>query len=468
MALTKHQRLARAITQRFDCLDSFYGEVVKRLDVIQFHFYEKWVILGRPLMSKRALNAMMCSHKQGLGVLASNLELRKQCVSKPLIGVVISPSILLFSKILSSPPDNTQNARWVIPWGVKICLPQDTLQLILKGRDEAILYCATDEDMTEWLDSFEREDMAGTLTNRLHSVFAYEDAYNKERSLLEKNMKQLAYPHFVKMVIDYEDKDFSSFLKKNATVEESYFAVTHSLKSRKERYHDSLKIDWKDRLEELMFEGLHWSQERQEGFLKGLMGSQIFNSSKGSGRWQTGRAIDRGAYSSFIQYFSKRFLENPNENKVEGEIVCLLWIIVYVTQDTFEKPALQSFLDLTTAHIEERTLNFEGQKIDLSIRLARIIHEYIGKAPKNRQKRLFPHLTIDKLEDRFRKASKELLSPDSLPILPEAFLTFPHNLKGVRMVSSVCRNKQLLLPKIYDKSISRREIARQLREKTLK
>ena len=53
MALTKHQKLARGLKALFDALDSHYQKTASLLDVLQFHFYEPFLIIGRPIMKER-------------------------------------------------------------------------------------------------------------------------------------------------------------------------------------------------------------------------------------------------------------------------------------------------------------------------------------------------------------------------------------------------------------------------------
>ena len=76
-------------------------------------------------------------------------------------------------------------------------------------------------------------------------------------------------------------------------------------------------------------------------------------------------------------------------------------------------------------------------EIEISCGLADLIREYTGGGNLQRQQKLFPSLTVDKLEDHFRRASKIILPPNATPALPEAFLIFPHREKGSRMEARI-------------------------------
>jgi hypothetical protein len=225
-----------------------------------------------------------------------------------------------------------------------------------------------------------------------------------------------------------------------------------------------LKVDWKERLEELIFEGLNWPREKRSIFIKNWLTPQTIEGKCGHGsRWETSLAVDRTTYAAFIKYFVELFLENPSARMVEGETVCLLWILLYLAQDQIKKPTVQSILDLTTEHIENRTIQIGDQEIEMSMGLSHILQAYIGDKPARRHQKLFPNLTVDKLEDLFRKASQELLPSESSPILPGAFLTFPHCIWGVRMPPSLRRKIQFVSQKVCYKAVSSRDIIRQLR-----
>lgn len=372
MALTKHQKLAKELKTLLADLDAFYHKVAAQLDILQFHFFEKYTLVGRPKMSTTTLQTMMKTHRCGLKLFSPNEELRSACRSKPLLGAILSPPLIAASKIRIREPDSPEHARWVVPWGVRISIPDQTTKSLEGARNEALLYCASAEEMPEWIDWFEKEDQATTFTNQLLSILS-------------------------------------------KTEEKTLPFRAEDIKPR-------------------------------------------------PARWKTGFAVDRQTYSAFLQYFFQRFLDNPLVRRVEGEIALLIWIMMYVGQTSEQNLPIRHLLQLTTANVKGRFLTVDHNEIELSMGLAYLLQAYIGKIPAKRQQKLFPNLSIDKLEDHFHRASKLLLPPGSIPVLPEAFLTFPHSLPHIRMHPECRKKSQSRLPEAYHASPSRRDIIKQLKQ----
>lgn len=72
------------------------------------------------------------------------------------------------------------------------------------------------------------------------------------------------------------------------------------------------------------------------------------------------------------------------------------------------------------------------------------------------------NLTIDKLEDRFRKVSSEILPSGSTFALTEAFQVFPHAEKGQRIPLKECHRQQREPSKVFYDPICLEEIKEQL------
>ena len=472
MALTKHQKLARGIKRLFDALEIHYQKTAAILNALQLHFYETHLLIGRPLMTERALAAMMRTHVCGLKIFSPDEKLRAAAGDSPLIGLIITPPFYLRSRVLTS-QSAPENAKWVIPWGVKITLPSESLQKLEEAKLQALLYCASESEMSEWIDWFEREDKAGTLTNQLLAI----GNYIQERAPIKKNLIQLAFPFFREAVLEYYKAiqfpkvfktlakvDFSP--KEQTTVAQSYELVTTSLRMRKKRHFEGFQRFWLNRLKELIFANLDWTQERKDALLEEYFPSREHIGENHGVRWETGLSIDRQTYGAFINYFSNRFLDNPLKNQSDGEIVLLLWVMIYVSQEPGKVYPITHLLKLTTANVSDRYLSIDGAETELSCGLADLIKEYTGEGSLQRQQKLFPNLTIDRLEDSFRRASLEILPSGSTPALPEAFLTFPHPHKDLRMMAQMRRHQQENPPQIFHDPISRNELKRQLVEKS--
>lgn len=174
MRLTKHGRLAKGLEALFANLDEHYQKTAISLDVLQFHFYEKKLIVNRSLMNLQTIRNMMYAHYHGLRHLSDKEEIRNACF-KPLIGAVVNSPLFTTSNVLIDAPDTPPNARRCIPWDVITTLPSKTLKQLDDAYLEATLYCAADSEMSEWIDWFEHEDKSRSFTNQLFSIFAYEE-----------------------------------------------------------------------------------------------------------------------------------------------------------------------------------------------------------------------------------------------------------------------------------------------------
>ena len=370
MRLTKHQRLARGLKALFKNLDAFYHSVAIQLDVLQFHFFEKHLIAGRPKMNARALQCMMHTHRCGLKHFSLNKELRNACTSKPLIGLIVTPPAYSDSRICKE----VSNIHWFVPWGVRIQLPSDMMTLLDHAKNEALLYAPSKAEMTDWFDWYDKEDRSTTFVNQFLIRYFEKKKQGSKNELTQENV--------------------------------------------------SLKM-----------------------------------------RWQSGLSIDRQTYSSFLKYFARRFMENPLIHKVDGEIVLLIWIMTYLAQDPELPWSVKGFLTLTTENVRRKSLSINGNDIEISYGLEDLLKAYLGgHLPEERHQKLFLNLSVDKLEDYFRRASQELLPSGSVPVLPEAFLTFPHPMPNARLHPENRRQMQSDPQKIYQKTPSFRDIKKQLKE----
>lgn len=473
MALNKHQKLARGMKRLFDALESHYQKTASVLEVLQFHFFETHLILGRPLMSERVLQTMMRSHKCAMSLLSPNEQLRLAAQYAPLIGFVLTPPFYLRSKVLVLPADASKDEKLAIPWGVKTILPTESLQKLEDAKWEAILYCASKDEMSEWIDWYEREDKATSLTNQI--LMAQKDF--QEKAAFEKNIRQLAMPFYLRSASEYYklpkgesisktllNADFAPQVQNDLGM--AYQLVSESLANHSKRHFENFQWFWRNQLTDLIFEGIPCKENRHE-FLVDFFSSEnsAFKPSL-SGRWETGRALDRQTYGAFIRYFSNRFIADPQKCKVDGEIALLLRIMIYAAHDLEKTVPIKRLLTLTTQHISDRYVTIDKGEIELSCGLADLINEYVGSRSLQRQQKLFPNLTIDKLEDHLRRASATILPPGATPALPEAFLTFPHLWGNCRMNPQKRRDQLKNPPKIIHDPISLKELKRQLVEKS--
>jgi len=474
MALTKHQKLARGMKHLTEVLEIHCRKTASMLDVLQFHFFETHLIIGRPLMSEKTLGTIMRMHRCTMGLLSPNKELRLAAEHSPLIGCVFTPLFYLQSRVLVLPDDAVKNEKLAIPWGVKTVLPSESFQKLEDAKLEALLYCPSEDEMSEWIDWFEGEDKAASFTNQLLRA----EMEFQEKATFENNIRRHAMPFFLDSVAEYyrtsKGKRVSKTILKSDfapqekhSIETAYHLVSNSLIKHKKRHLEDFQRFWRDRLVILMFEGMTGTEEHRSAiFAKHFSLDYRVPKTNSGSRWETSSALDRQTYGAFILYFSNRFISNPLKYQVDGEIALLLWIMIYAARDLERPASIKQFLALTTASISDRYATINGGEVEFSRGLTELIKIYTGESGFQRQQKLFPNLTIDKLEDHFHLASKSILLAGAVSALPEAFLTFPHFKKHHRMNSKSRRRELKNPPKIFYDPISLKELKRQLIEKS--
>ncbi len=467
MALTKHQKLARGLKALLAALDEHHEKAASMLNALQMHFYETHLILGRRVITEQALKVMMNTHRCALCLFAPNEELRTAARSSPSISFTFTPKLYPPSKILEYPPDAPKDEKQVIPWGVKIFLPSQSLLNLSQAKEEALLYCASKNEMSEWIDWFEEEDIAHTLTNQIAAMIAPVD----KLSSLEENLNKPAFSPFYETALKYYKKNpppnilNATFAPdEGSTIAEAYARLSKSTRSHEKDDFKGLQRAWRDQLEQCIFADMKLSQEEKQTILEERFPLKRNRSKKNppNPRWQTSLAVDRQTYATFIRYFAELFLKNPQQCQTDAEITLLLWVMVYISRDPNHIIPIKRLLCLTTADVIDQIINIDGHEVDISMGLAGLFNEYTGGAKSQRQQKLFPNLNIDKLEDYFRRASSELLPPNSLPALPEAFLTFPHARKHIRIPAPIRHQQQKHPQQIHHNLISRHELKRQL------
>lgn len=472
MALTKHQKLARGIKSLLDALDAFHLKVAKVSNVLQFHFYETHLILGRPLITEKALATMMRTHLYALGIFSPNEKMREAAKTAPFIGMVLTPAFYPRSRVCFFPP-GVSNVIWHIPWGVKIVLPEENLRKLEEEKLEALLYCASKAEMPEWIVWYEKDNKANTLANQLCAVHEY----GKEQEPVIRNLYQGSHKHFLQTIETYLKKvpkvrrrtleKLGFAPKENTSVAQAYAQVSHSITAGKQRHLIDFQRLWKIQLRKLIFSGVTWNVEKQETLLEELVSTkQSKQQNPSSSRWKSGHAIDRIKFGKFILHFADQFLADTFRREIEGEIVLLLWVMVYISQNGTRPYSIKRLLELTTANVIENRLLIDGEEIEHSEGLAILLREYIGEQPLEKPQKLFPNLNTDNLAERFRQASEKILPPGTTPALPEAFLLFPHPHKNVRMLPKHLREQRKNPPPIYHDPISHQELKRQLIEKS--
>ena len=485
MAKTKHEVLAAEIAKILSDIDQFIEKSRRCLQLVQFHFYTKILPINVPPPSNAILNSLAKPHAAGMSILAPSQELRTACASYPIFSAILRQPVLLSSQCPRILP-NTTFATW---WAVKITLPQEMEPQIKQGYWETLLYCPENSEHSNEIKWFEKENHVNSFTFWLCSVLDVAQKEYSGKKVIRQNLDQFALPHFRKLVekwkLDPEGHDTISkdptivFTKPFAPRENDYIAdayekVRRVLRERSFRNYEHLMILWRDFLENLVFANVDWTDGEKTGFIKeweiNIFGSPLKNSVNHDGRWVQDMAIDRQRAGKILKYFIDRFLTDPSKRKKDGEIACLLWTLIWLAQDPdVANITLTRALAFDTTNIdkEHSAIIFDGKSIEISIGLHQLLIILQGKGEGKRPRRLFAHLSDDYLQHVMKEASLSLFGSDATPILPAAFLCFPHPMNETRLGKKQRERLRAIDPG-SEASYTRRQILKKFRESQVK
>lgn len=478
MAKNKHQKLAQYLTMIMDEIQLVFDQAALHLQCIQFHCYERVLIAGRPLMKENAFRAMVKANALGLRHYPPNEEIRAACCSLPYFGIVINKPLLKEAELLLSLPYSV--GKWVIPWCVKTVLPNQCATHIEKGRFEALLYCPDPSEVSSEIDWFEKEDLTGTLNYQVLSALEDTKRENDDLAIIKTNLAKLALPYFRSVVEKWSQEDVTDNIPKNtdiifqatfapneqSTVSLAYESILSSIQERTYRNYQHLKSIWRDKLENLIFQNLDWSSDQKNAYLCqqgwGIFTKEHTRLPMPKDRWPQCQGVDRQTAAKIIRYFIDVFLEDPCSRQQYGEIACLLWTCIWAShehQSTAIK--LHKILHLSTKQLdkESMTLKIGEKEVNISAGLCNLLTRLLGKGKGERSRRLFENITdIDFLEDAVKRASKVVLGDNSTPVLPAAFLLFPHPFQGKRRSSNCYQATPKTDVMRYDLPYSRRNL----------
>lgn len=458
MAKTKHQKLANLMQAMLNAIDEHTAQVARQLDCVQLHFYERYALLGRPLMKGSAFRSMCFLHYIGLKILAPNPNLRAACHQLPMIGILLDRSVYLLSEYRQS----SSKRLWFIPWGVHIVLPKENQEKLERSCAQALLFCPRVDEISNEIDWFEPEMAADSLTHQCLSILAYES----QQAIVRQNLLKDPCPIWqraketwqntecltsdapnifydvAKNPKKIDDADFAP--QKGQSLALAYEGVLRSIRARSCRHRQALLSIYKEALERAMFENVPWSEREKIAFLHQWQ-DNFFKTgklldSKKPGRWKQCEGIDDVTASKFIKHFITEFIVNP-KNKKLGEIACVLWILIWIAQEGPEGGInLKQVLQLSSKDIVEDScaIIIDGIEVTISWGLWELLICLRGEGQGKRAHRLFNSLDASgkALECAMIDTSKELLPINADPVLPAAFLISPHIYKGTRMSSA--------------------------------
>lgn len=435
-------------------MDQFIEKTRKVLQGVQFHFYERILLIGVPAIPKSRFDEQVKAHAIGMRSLSPSQDLRSACCNSPSFGFYLPLRFRSRSQCLEVNP-NQSFATW---WAVKTTLPREMEPLIEMGYWELLLYCSDSTEHSYEIDWFEKENYTNTFTFQMESAFAIIERENSGKAVIKKNLDQLALPYFYDIVEEWKDdlefhdtipKDFTTvFTKPFAPTETDYIAhayqkVRVQLRERSFRNYDHLMILWRDFLESLMFSNVDWTDPEKARFIKeweiSIFGPSTHHQVSQEGRWEQAKAINKNQAGKILQYFIDQFLADPSKHKKDGEIACLLWTLVWLSQDdeaTGITIARVLAFDTTNIDREHPAILFDDKTIEISQGLHQLLQILRGNGLGKRSRLLFANLSPDYLQNAVKEASLTLFGSDSIPVSPAAFLSFPHAKEGVRLTKT--------------------------------
>lgn len=450
MAKSKHQALAPKIAEILSNIDRVVEQTKTTLQMVLFFFYEKILVLGVPLKSQDCLQQIFKTHAVGMSILSPSMELRMACSSYPSFCSYRPLPFRLRSQCVEIQP-NQPFATW---WGIKTDLPKKMESLIEKGFWETLLYCPDSTEISYEIDWFEKENHVNSFSFTMLSAYETIGRENAGKAIIRKNLEQMALPHFRSVVEEWKkDPEGYDTVSKNPIIvfshsfapiygenlDAAYAKVRRALREGSSKHYKYLMTSWRDRLEVLFFADVAWTDSEKKSFIKeweiNLFGCPIKRRAHHDGRWNQDMAIDRQTAGKIIKYFIDRFCIDPSKRKRDGEIACMLWMLIWCAQDPDAKNiTITRVLAFETTNVSEESASivFDDKSIDISLGLHQLLTILRGKGEGKRRRRLFD-LSADYLQQALKEASIALFGADSTPVLPAAFLLFPHPMDGIRL-----------------------------------
>lgn len=386
MAKTKHQKLADLMQTMLDAIEDHKTKVAKHLECVQLHFYERYALIGRPLIKKSAFHSMCFSHYIGLKNFAPDSNTKAACQEFPMLGVLLERSTYLASECRQSSGEGI----WFIPWGARIVLPRDNQDKLERNCAQALLFCPLEDEISNEIDWFKQETAADSLSHQLLSVFEYE----RQQTIVKQNLLKDPYPIWEEAKKVWQDTErltsdapniFYDVAKNPQRVDEvdfapqekqslafAYEAVLQSIRTRSYRHRQALLSVYKSALEQALFEQVPWNKEKQKAFLNEWRDNLFKENSKlcssKPGRWSQCKGISDFKAARLIKYFLEKFIANPQDKKM-GEVACLLWILIWIAHEpAFENFTIQKVLQLSSQDIdpEDAVIVIDSKNIDIS------------------------------------------------------------------------------------------------------
>lgn len=160
MAKCKYGTLALKMEELLQGMAQFIEKTRRELQVVQFHFYERILVIGVPGTSKSSFDEQVKTHAIGMRFLSPSHELKVACSNNSFLGGYLPVQFRLRSQCVEV--DLTKLfATW---WAVKTTLPREMEPIIENGCWELLLYCSESTEHSYEIDWFEKENYTNTFT----------------------------------------------------------------------------------------------------------------------------------------------------------------------------------------------------------------------------------------------------------------------------------------------------------------
>ena len=301
---------------------------------------------------------------------------------------------------------------------------------------ELLLLCPSIEEIDEGR-KFLRDDKA--RFNMLKKLNGHQNDFLEEKKI-QTNLKKPALSDFKKLIDEWKKtkklkRSISEITVKvlqqpfapdeKDTLDIAYEKLLMARKFNNFQYFSLLIDDWKHHLRKTIFEGSCWTIDRQQHFFevweRALFKKPLPPLIPMKMRWEQAQSIDRLAGGKLIKYFHDLFVSD--ENPIHGQVACILWTLIAISWQFHSNEAPVKLIDVVglsrnDVNIKNSSLSLNRKEITISKGLTTIYAVLIDVKYGKRQRRLFPDMTVDRLEDALKRASKKVFVDKDVLITP--------------------------------------------------
>ena len=333
------------------------------------------------------------------------------------------------------------------------------------NRLRILLYCPEKAEIGEEVDWFENEDEANSFLYQFRTI----NEFCRREAIIQENLLIDPMPIYEKAIKEWElDPDSSDIHAKNSkghkknsfapqegqTLAEAYEILKKSTRARSSKYKNNLRIHYKRLLEEALFKGISPDDPIRKSYLmqweKNLFGQRKKSSSlTNNSELKQHRGIDRYTAGRCIAQLVDEFLNDPSKSHL-GEAACILWILIWASQEKPYDITVKKVLNLSTQQISLHDSHIQFSKdnqLKISSGLHKLLLCLLGRGVGKRG-RLFKHISNEKRLERILHNISQTLG--FKPAILSASFSIPcHSYPGIRISIAQHRamqNAPVLIP----------------------